>query len=119
GAGPLTLLFIPDARPPGEFVAARRGASVAVLLGVSEPWSAPLRIATATEIIHGWIGAALWVGPTDAGHEAEAYWFTEGVARGLARDLLFRFGLISPADLLDEMHGLAAVAATSPHRARD
>jgi predicted metalloprotease with PDZ domain len=76
-----------------------------------------VRIAAAVEILRAWIGEQLWVGPTEPDREAEAYWFTEGVTRHLARDLLFRFGLLSPAELLDEMHGLAAIAATSPGRA--
>lgn len=113
---PLTLLIVADARPPGAFVASRRSSSVLVRVGVGEPWTGAVRIAVAAEVIHGWIGSRLWIGPDDRDHEAEAYWFTEGVTRQLARDLLFRFGLISPAELLDELHGLASVLATSPHR---
>lgn len=115
-APPQTLLIVADARPTGEFMASRRAASVLLHLGVSEPWSAPVRIATAVEVLRFWIGEQLWIGPTEPGREPEAYWFTEGVTRHLARDLLFHYGLISPAELLDELHGLAAIAATSPHR---
>ena len=116
---PLTLLLMTDARPAGSFVASRRASSVLLQIGVQEPWSGPLRIAAATEILRGWVGEQLWIGPAEPGREAEAYWFTEGVARNLARDLLFRFGLLSPAEVLEEMHGLSAVVATSPHRGRD
>src|SRR6185503_20060148 len=111
---PMTLLIVADARQPGTFVASRRAQSVLVHVGVSEPWSGPVRIAVAAEVLHAWIGGRLWVGPDDPAHEREAYWFTEGVTRQLARDLLFRFGLITPAELLDELHGLAGVLATSP-----
>jgi predicted metalloprotease with PDZ domain len=110
---PLTLLIVADARPPGAFVASRRASSVLVHVGVGEPWSGPVRIAVAAEVIHGFIGERLWIGPDEPSREAEAYWFTEGVTRHLARELLFRFGLITPTEVLAELHGLAGVLATS------
>lgn len=110
----LTLLIVADGRTPGSFRVTRRASSILAHVGAGEPWTGPVRIAVATEVIHGWLGSRLWIGPDDAAHEAESYWFSEGVARGLARDLLFRFGLITTAELLDEMHGLAGVLATSP-----
>jgi hypothetical protein len=113
----LTLMIVADGRTPGSFRVTRRASSVLAHVGSGEPWSAPVRISVATEVIHGWIGSRLVIGPDDPGREAERYWFTEGVARGLARDLLFRFGLITTTELLDEMHGLAGVLATSPRRA--
>jgi hypothetical protein len=114
---PFTLLLATDNRPPGAFAVARRARSVLVRVGSGEPWSAPVRIAVAAEVLHAWIGERLWVGPDDAAHEAEAYWFTEGVTRHLARDLNFRFGLVTARELLDEVHGLLGLAATSPRRA--
>lgn len=110
----LTLLILPDARRPGAFAAARRARSVLVRLGTGETWSAPLRIAVAVEVLRAWIGERLYIGKGEPGREAEAYWFTEGLTRHLARDLLFRFGLISPADVADEVNGLTALAVTSP-----
>ena len=110
----LALLIVADGRTPGSFRVTRRASSVLAHVGAGEPWTGPVRIAVATEVIHGWIGGRLWIGPDDAAHAAESFWFSEGVARGLARDLLFRFGLITTAELLDEMHGLASVVATSP-----
>ena len=112
----LTLLIVADGRTPGSFRMTRRASSVLAHVGSGEPWSGPVRISAATEVIHGWIGSRLWVGPNDREREAEGYWFSEGLARGLARDLLFRFGLITTTELLDEMHGLAGVASTSPRR---
>lgn len=114
---PMTLLIVADNRLPGAFVASRRARSVLVHLGTGESWSGPVRIAVATEVLKAWLGSRLWIGPTDAAHEAEATWFTEGVTRHLARELLFRFGLITTAELLDELHGLSAVIATSARRA--
>lgn len=109
-----TLLITADGRAPGAFVAARRAGGVAVNVNIGEPWTGAVRIAVATEVIKAWIGERLWIGPADAGHEAEAAWFTEGLTRHLARDLLFRFGLITQAELLDEVNGLEALLATSP-----
>ena len=111
---PLTLLIVSDARPVGTFAAARRARSVVARVGAGEAWTGPVRIAVAAEVLHGWIGSRLWIGPDDAAHEAESYWFTEGVTRWLARDLLFRFGLITPREMLDEVHGLVGLAVTSP-----
>jgi len=78
---PLTLLIITDGRTPGSFRVTRRASSVLAHVGSGEPWSGPVRIAVATEVIHGWIGSRLWVGPDDAAHAAESFWFSEGVAR--------------------------------------
>ncbi len=113
---PLTLLIVADARPLGAFQARRRAGSVLVHVGVAEPWSAPVRISVAAEVIHAWIGERLWIGPDDPAHEAEAHWFSQGVTRHLARDLLFRFGLITADELLDELHGLHGLVATSPRK---
>jgi hypothetical protein len=112
----LTLLIVTDGRTPGSFRVTRRASSVLVHVGSGEPWSSAVRIAVATEVIHGWIGSRLLIGPENGDHEAEGYWFSEGVARGLARDLLFRFGLITSSELLDEMHGLAGIVSTSTRR---
>ncbi|MFO0755871.1 MAG: hypothetical protein U0359_05240 [Byssovorax sp.] len=112
----LTLLIVADTRPSGAFHVRRRARSVLAHVGVGEPWSAPVRISVATEVIHGWIGGRLWIGPEGPAHEGEAAWFTEGVARHLARDLLFRFGLITSDELLAEVHGLIGALATSPRK---
>lgn len=112
---PHMLLIVPDSRPPGSFVAARRSRSVLVHVAVSEPWSGPLRITTAVEVLHAWLGERLWIGPEDPARAAEGTWFDGGVARHLARDMLFRFGLVTPSEVADEVNGLEAVIATSPH----
>lgn len=111
---PLSLLILADTRAPGTFAVARRSRSVVVRVGAGEAWTGPVRIAVATEVLHAWIGGRLWIGPDDPAHEAEAAWFTEGVARHLARDLLFHFGLITSREVLDEVHGLFTAGMTSP-----
>lgn len=109
-----TLLFATDARPRGTFRVRRRTRGVVVHTAASEPWSAPLRIAVAAAALHDWIGGRLWIGPTDPRDEGRAYWFSEGINRHFARDLLFRFGLISPDEMLDEIRGLTTTALASP-----
>jgi hypothetical protein len=109
-----TMLFLTDGRPVGSFVVTRLPRSVVVRVGAGEPWSGPVRIAAASAVLHEWVGERLWVGPSDAEHEAEAYWFTEGLVRNVARDLLFRFGLVPPAEAAADLEALAAIAATSP-----
>lgn len=113
---PATFFILPDGRGVGSFVAARRAGGVIVHVGVGEPWSGPVRIAVAAEILKAWIGERLFIGPSAPGQEAESYWFTEGFTRHLARDLLFRFGLITPSELLHEVHGLMGTLATSPFK---
>jgi hypothetical protein len=112
---PFALLIVPDTRPVGLFRAARHARSVVVHVGVAEPWTGAVRIAVATEVLKAWVGERLWVGPKD--HEGEGLFFAEGVTRYLARELLFRFGLLTPAEVAAEAEGLASVLATSP-RAR-
>lgn len=114
-----TLFFLADARPTGAFLVTRRTRGVVIRVGPAETWSGPMRIAAAAALLHEWIGDRLWVGPADAAHAGEAYWFSEGVTRGLARDLLFRFGLLTPGESAAEMEGLAAVVATSPRASDD
>ena len=44
--------------------------------------------------------------------------FTLGINRQLARDLLFRFGLITSSEMLEELHGQIATDVASPDRGR-
>ncbi|MDI3287987.1 hypothetical protein [Polyangium sp. 15x6] len=111
---PQTFLIVPEPGPVGRFVAARRTRSVLLHVAVGEPWSGPLRIATSVEMLRAWVGERLWIGPEDPARQAEGAWFAEGVVRHLARDMLFRFGLVTPLEVADEVNGLESVIATSP-----
>lgn len=110
---PQTLLIIPVAGPSGAFVASRKTHSVLLHVAVADTWSAPLRIATAVETLHAWIGERLWIGPEEASRVHEGAWFADGFARYLARDLLFRFGLVTPLELAAEVNSLESVLAMS------
>jgi predicted metalloprotease with PDZ domain len=113
---PMTYLLAAEARPRGDFRASARAESVFVRLGPSEAWGAPLRIAVTQQLMHAWIGGVLWVGPTDAAHEAESVWFVDGVARFLTARRLRSYGLLEPSELTAEVVEEAAEQATSPFR---
>lgn len=111
---PQTLLIVPVPGPSGAFVASRKTHSVLLHVAVADTWSAPLRIATAVETLHAWIGERLWIGPEDPSRANEGVWFADGFARYLARDLLFRFGLVTPLELAAEVNSLESTLAMSP-----
>jgi predicted metalloprotease with PDZ domain len=111
---PQTLLIVPVPGPAGAFVATRRTQSVLVHVAVADTWSGPLRIATAVETLHAWIGERLWIGPEEPLRVREGAWFADGFARHLARDMLFRFGLVTPPEVASEVNSLESVLAMSP-----
>jgi hypothetical protein len=111
---PLMLLMIADARPAGEFAATRRTASVRVDVGSTQPWTGALRLAAAQQVLREWIGAELAVAPVARNHSFESAWLSDGVNRAVARELLFRFGLLTPEEYRDEVEQLIALHVTSP-----
>ena len=114
--GALTSLFASGARPLGSYSTTVRSGGVLVELGPSEPWSAPLRLSIAQQVVRHWIGGQLWVGPHDGPHQAESYWFTEGVARFFVTRLLARLGLMRPDDVRDALVGEVSVILASHHK---
>ena len=115
-AEPMTYLIIGESRREGEFTSSARAGSVLVQVGAHDPWTAPLRVAVAQQMLHAWIGGALWIGPTDREHEAESAWFIDGVARYLARRLLRKFGVLDSNEVRDEITVQIAEQATSKYR---
>lgn len=113
-SAPQTLLIVPVAGPAGAFVATRRTHSVLVHVAVADTWSGPLRIATAVETLHAWIGERLWIGPEEPSRVFEGSWFADGFARHLARDMLFRFGLVTPLEVAAEVNSLESTLSMSP-----
>jgi len=111
---PQTFLIVPVPGPGGAFVATRRTQSVLLHVAVADTWSGPLRIATAVETLHAWIGERLWIGPEEPSRVYEGAWFADGFARHLARDMLFRFGLVTPLEVASEVNSLESVLAMSP-----
>ncbi|MCA9596288.1 MAG: hypothetical protein KC776_23395 [Myxococcales bacterium] len=115
-APPLTLLLVSDARRPGRFDVARRTASILIQVGVAQPWDAPLRLAVYQRVLQEWLGSELAVAPQNPGDVVEPAWFTEGMSRHLARDLAFRFGLLSAEEVAAEVNHLIGLYVTSPYQ---
>jgi predicted metalloprotease with PDZ domain len=72
-----------------------------------------MRIAVASEVLKRWIGGEVAIAGPDPGQLAEGYWFSEGVARALARSMLARFGQITPGEAIAEIDRLETIARTS------
>ena len=113
---PMTLVWMTDARPPGQYLVTARSRGALVVLGAGESWSAGLRVAVATAIVQRWIGSRLWVEPAEAEKEVDHYWFSEGVARWFAATALLHSGLLSLNDYAEEVNGLIAVTVTAKER---
>ena len=107
-----TFLIVSQSRPIGSFFTSARAASVLLQVGPAEPWSAPVRLSIAQQLARRWVGGALRIA-AEHGHEAESWWFSEGVARFVAMHVLSHLGLAAPADVRDEIAGLLAVVAMS------
>lgn len=115
-ATPYSYLFVAYGRGGGSVAAQRRAGGMIAWMDVRQQWNGRLRMAIAQQLAYHWIGELLWVGPDDPEHEAESYWFVEGFVRYYARELLFRGGVIDPAEYLAELRTLGAEQATSPLR---
>jgi hypothetical protein len=110
---PWTYLFVSQTRPIGSFSTTPRAASVLVELGPSQPWTAGLKLSIAQQLARTWFGGELRVA-SEPGHDAEGWWFSEGIARYFATRVLGHAGLIGPGDVRDAIGGELSVLATSP-----
>lgn len=110
---PFTLLIVSDSRSNGGFDVAREPASVMLRVGVGQAYTAPLRVSVAHQLLREWMGATLHVGPSSDRDGAESIWFVDGVTRYLARELSFRFGLLTPAEYLTEVEEIERITRAS------
>jgi hypothetical protein len=113
---PWAFLLMSQRRPMGSFTTTPRSVSSLLQVGLGEPWSAALRLSMAQQLARFWIGGKLRVATTP-GHDAEAWWFSEGVSRYLATVTLAHLGLLSPDEVNEAVGGELSVLATSPFKA--
>ncbi len=109
-----TLLIHSDARKPGQFDARRRAGGVLVQVGLMQRWDGPLRIAVMQQLMREWIGAELAVAASDVDFPQERAWFLDGLNRSVTRELLFRFGLLTPEEFRNDVEQMLRIYATSP-----
>lgn len=114
---PWTYLFMSQRRPMGSFTTTPRIQSSLLQVGLGEPWSAALRLSMAQQLARYWIGGKQRIA-TAPGHEAESWWFGEGVSRYVAMVTLARLGLLSPDDVREAVGGELSVLATSPYKGK-
>jgi hypothetical protein len=98
----------------GAQVVPRHG-GLYVALGPGTDWNASVRLAIAQGLVHRWIGGRLRLRDPDQPLETGA-WFADGVARWIAREVLYDLGTLSAADYADELNRHHAELATSPLR---
>jgi hypothetical protein len=98
----------------GAHVVPRSG-GLYVALGPGADWNASVRLAVAQGLVHRWIGGRLRLRDADEPLEA-GLWFSQGVARSIAREVLYDLGTLSAADYADELNRHHAELATSPLR---
>jgi hypothetical protein len=111
-----TYLFMSQRRPMGSFTTTPRIQSSLLQVGLGEPWSAALRLSMAQQLARYWIGGRQRIA-TAPGHDAEGWWFGEGVSRYVAMVTLARLGLLTPDDVNEAVGGELSVLATSPDKA--
>jgi hypothetical protein len=111
-----TYLFMSQRRPMGSFTTTPRIQSSLLQVGLGEPWSAALRLSMAQQLARYWIGGRQRIATTP-GHDAEGWWFGEGVSRYVAMVTLARLGLLTPDDVNEAVGGELSVLATSPFKA--
>jgi hypothetical protein len=113
-----TYLLVSQRRPMGSFTSTPRIQSTLLQVGLGEPWGAALRLSMAQQLARYWIGGITRIA-TAPGHDAEGWWFGEGVSRYVALVTLGRLGLLTPDDERSAVGGMLSVLATSPDRSLD
>jgi hypothetical protein len=114
---PEAYLLIAQTRPIGSFSTTGRAGSVLVQIGPSEPWGAGLKLSVVQQLAHRFIGGELRMTAAPH-HEAEAWWFNDGVARYVALRVLSHLGFVTPGDVRAEIAGQLSVLATTPFAKR-
>jgi hypothetical protein len=115
---PYVVLASASVRLDGRFTAAARSGGLLLELPVDTSWAGPTRIAVCHEFLRPWLGGEVRLVGNDGGPTPSELWFNEGVARTLARELLFRFGMLTPEEYMDEINGIIGSVVLSPYAGR-
>ncbi len=113
-----TGLFAVDVEFPGEdgAIVVPRTGGLYITLSPGARWDAVTRLAIAQGLVHRWLGGRLRLGEhADDPPEAGA-WFGDGVARFVAREVLWSLGTLSTDDYAEEINAHLAEVTTSPLR---
>lgn len=101
-----TFLFsTPVERPVGRFHVDRVPGAMLLEVNPAEPWGTALRVSLAAGLVQEFWD--LVRSPANAGEE----WFTFGLARAYARELLRRFGTLAPKEVADDLNATTVTLA--------
>jgi predicted metalloprotease with PDZ domain len=115
---PFTVLAEASVQLEGSFTLVPRSGGLLLELSVGSSWAGPLRIALARELFRPWFGGEVWMSGAGGAPSARELWFNEGVARALARELVFGFGMLTPDEYADEINGIVGSLVLSPFAGR-
>lgn len=115
---PFIVLMEASVRESGSFSVVPRSGGVLLELPVGASWGGPLRIAVARELFRPWFGAEVRMVGASPEPGPPELWFNEGVARALARELVFRFGMLTADEYADEINGIIGGVLLSPFASR-
>jgi hypothetical protein len=112
---PYVVLAEASVRPDSSFTAASRSGGLLLELPVGTSWAGAARISVARELFRPWFGGEVRLGGAEGGEPSpRELWFNEGVARALARELVFRFAMLTPEEYADEINGFIGSVVLSP-----
>ncbi len=113
-----TGLFAVDIEFPGEdgVIVVPRSGGLYVALSPGARWDAVTRLAIAQGLVHRWLGGRLRLRERAEDPPEAGAWFGDGVARFVAREVLWSLGTLSTDDYADEINMHVAELTTSPLR---
>ena len=100
----LLLVSAPTAEHPLDLE--RRTHGVFVTADLSTSWTPVARIRIAQLFAQRTIGGALWIGDRSPPSEASGAWFSDGIARALAVDVLREMEVLTPDEHAAELNSL-------------
>lgn len=101
-------MLVSGERTGSPFAVLPRAKAILLVVDPTTPWHGVLRLTAALPLVSRWIGAVL---PADA---ESVGWFEGGVARFVAREVLFASGGLAPSEYVTEVNRSIATAALGP-----